>query len=349
LLIVVNDGHRPTPTSEILAHLNRIDSTLLDRAFFMIAAGTHSEPTAAHYTKIFGDFYDRLKDRLSFHDAHDKSRMRSIGVDHLGGEVWLNNALFEYDRVMLISSVEPHYFAGYTGGRKSILPGLADFKAIERNHNLANSLQAAPLKLGGNPVAEHMAAVLDMLGAEKYFGIQVVIDAHKKLAGAFFGDLKTSFEGAVEYSAGMYGHRVPKPYDVVICELLPPLDGNLYQLQKALENCQPAVKDGGTILLVSECKNGVGSDHFFNLAQTWDRDKNVAAGGQLHFGSHKLSRVNAISKRINVRLYSSLPADKPRQVFYEPVDDIQPLLTDLLTEQKAAAIVYDSGNTVLTT
>ncbi len=349
LLIVINDGHRNTPTPRILSLLREIDPAIVDNADYVIAAGTHDAPSDEHYMKIFGEHHDRLRPRSRYHDARDYSRMRKIGVDWFNKEVWVNSALFDYENIMMISSVEPHYFAGFTGGRKSVLPGLADFATIERNHNQANSLEAAPLKIAGNPVAEHMASVLDIMGAEKFFGVQGVIDAHKNLSGVFFGDLKTAFETAVEFSMGIYAHKITERYDAVICELLPPLDNNLYQIQKALENCQPAVKDGGRIVLLSACKGGVGSEHFFQLASGWDSEKNVAKDGELHFGSHKLSRVNTIGRRIDVCVYSTLPAKTLQRVFYQRLDDIHGFLGEKKPEGYRIAIVRDAGHTVLTT
>ena len=164
LLFVINDGHRNTPTPRLLELIEQYDSAIVEKADFLVAAGTHGQPSEAHYQKIFGRYHDRLRPKSEFHDCHDRARMKKIGTDWFDADVWVNEKLFEYDDIVIISSVEPHYFAGYTGGRKSILPGLADFKTIERNHNQANSLDAAPLKVKGNPVAEHMAAVLDMLG-----------------------------------------------------------------------------------------------------------------------------------------------------------------------------------------
>ncbi len=348
-LFVINDGHRNTPTPVMLSLLEKIQPEIIDRADYIIAAGTHGQPTEAHYRKIFGDYHDRLKARSEFHDCHDYTRMRKIGTDWFGKDVYVNQKVFEYEDIIMFSSVEPHYFAGFTGGRKSILPGLADFATVERNHNQANSLDAAPLKVEGNPVAEHMAAVLDMLGAERFFGIQGVIDAHKNLAGIFFGDLKSVFEEAMVFSRQMYANEVKEKYDVVVCEILPPLDASLYQLQKALENCQPAVRDGGTIILLSDCHAGVGSEHFFELACGWDSEKNVAKDGQLHFGSHKLSRVNAIGKRIDVRVHSTLPAETVERVFYKAMDDVQGFLDKLKDRECRLAVVRDAAHTVLTT
>lgn len=350
-LVVVNDGYRHTPTRTILDWLNQIDQTFLDRAHYLVSTGAHAAPTAEHYKRIFGDHHRRIADRISYHDAGDLSSMTRVGEDRFGKDVWLNTEVLKAEQVVVIGSVEPHYFAGYTGGRKSIFPGLTDLATIERNHNLANSLEAAPLRLAGNPVAEHLEELMELTDQTRFFGIQVVTDARQRMAGVFCGPLSSAFEDAAGLASSVFTHTVDPKYDAVLCELLPPLDSNLYQVQKALENCQAAVADGGSAIVVAACEEGVGSDHFFNLAAGWDRDKNVPLDGRPAFGSHKLSRVNAMSKRIGVRLHSALAQELPRRVFFEPVDDIdQYLNTEMENRQSLSlAVVHDAGHTILKT
>ncbi len=348
-LIVVNDAYRETPTAVILAWLNRLDRHLLDRSSVLVATGTHPSPTDRQYEQILGEFLPRVGDRLSAHDAGDSSSMVKLGVDSLGGDIRVNRALAEHERLLIIGSVEPHYFAGFTGGRKSIFPGLADLATIERNHNLANSLEAAPLRLRGNPVAEHLESLMSTLEPERFFGIQVVRDAESPTASVFCGRLDVAFAEAVQKAEAVFARRVNDPYDIVICEVLPPLDRNLYQVQKALENCHRAVRDGGLIVLVSCCREGVGSPHFYDLAAEWDADKNVAVDGQHHFGSHKLSRVNAIGRRIRICIQSTLPDDVVRRVFYEPLDIVEELLyiDGSVGQDIRIAVAHDAGNIVL--
>lgn len=349
LLIIVNDGYRNTPTATILQWLDRLNSDVIDSAQYLIATGVHDAPTEEHYRKIFGPFWQRVRANVSYHDAHDQASMTALGADSLGGEIWLNSAVLQYKKILVISSVEPHYFAGFTGGRKAIFPGLTDFATIARNHNLANSLEAAPLKLEGNPVAEHLDSLMAMLDADRFFGIQIVTDSKRQIAGLFFGRLDIAFKNAAPVAEKIYSCQVSKRYNAVICEVLPPLDKNLYQAQKALENCQSAVRDGGTIIIVSACEEGVGSEHFFQLADKWDRQTNRARNGGQHFGSHKLSRVIAIGKRIDVRLYSTLPDEVARRVFYEPLDNLQFFLYSIgkECENYHLVVVHDAANMVL--
>lgn len=349
VLVVVNDAYRHTPTAQILDWLDREDPALLDRARFIIATGSHPPATDAHLSTIFGRHLTRIRSRVSSHVGTEQGSLHEVGRDSFGQPVLVNKALFESNRVLIIGSVEPHYFAGYTGGRKSLVPGLLDLAGIERNHNLANSMAAAPLKLAGNPVAEHLDALLDLLPLERVMSIQLVV-AGDRLAGLFIGEVRESFDRAAALAKELFAHPVTRPYDVVLCELLPPLCRNLYQTQKALENCQMGVADGGAAIVIAPCDEGVGSSYFFELADLWDREKNQPIDGLPRFGSHKLSRVNAIGRRIDVRLYSGLSVGDIRRVYYEPVGDLEGYLRERAAMRPGlrVAVVHDAGNTVLT-
>jgi nickel-dependent lactate racemase len=315
----------------------------------VIATGIHGSPTDNHLIEIFGPLLDRVRSRVAWHDARDILSMRAVGNDSFGETVYLNDAVFQADTVLAIGSVEPHYFAGYTGGRKSLFPGLCDFATTERNHNLANSLDAQPMRLDGNPVAEHLASLLRLIDTERVVTIQAVQDISHQLAGIAMGSLERAFHEMVTTARKFYGHAVGDPYDVVVCEMNPPLDSNLYQGQKAIENSQHAVADSGAIVLVSACYEGIGSEHFFALADNWDPQRNEPRDGHFSYGSHKLSRMNAMSRRIHIHLYSDVPAADARRVFYEPIEDLSEFLENEAKGkgQFRLAVVHDAGHTVV--
>jgi nickel-dependent lactate racemase len=346
-LVIVNDGYRNTPTAKILNWLAEISPLVIDRATFLIATGAHSAPTDQHLQTIFGDLYGRVKSRVHYHDAKNGDSMVAVGKDRFGETVWLNKLFAEHERVIVIGSVEPHYFAGFTGGRKGIFPGICDYKTIERNHNLADSLAAQPMKLDHNPVATHLDSLLDLIDLSKVFSIQVVMDSTDTIAGIFCGNLRDSFHEAAEMARQIYACAFEEPYDVTLCELLPPLDDNLYQVQKALENCQSSVRDGGACIVVAACKGGIGSEHFYKLADIWDRARNRPNDGVARFGSHKLSRVNAINGRVLVGLYSELPIKTCRHVFYEKIDNLERYIHARLGSGGRIAVVRNAGHTVL--
>ena len=347
-LVVVNDGHRPTPTPQILEWLDKFAPGFLNRARIVVACGTHGQPSPEHLDKIFGRFLERLQGRYTWHDCNDLGSVVKVGVDHFGKDVFVNRAAVDATRVLIVTSSEPHYFAGFTGGRKSFFPGLADRATIERNHNLANSLDCAPLRLKGNPMAEHLKEMLGLLDVDKLFSIQLVVDAGRRIGSIFCDRIDRAFAEAVRASRALYETKVDYSYDLVLAEILPPLDKSLYQIQKGLENTQSVVRDGGTVAVVADCHGGVGQQSFVDLASLWDRAGNRPLDGVAHFGSHKLSRVNAMTRRIDVRLKSELPPHIPRQVYYEPVDDLQELVDAAGSRGGARmAVVHDAAHTVL--
>ena len=354
ILFIVNDAHRSTPTARILDWLFALAPDIMAQADFLVACGTHDAPDIVQYEKIFGSRYAEINSRVSYHDCRDRNNFTEIGIDQFDQPVFINSRIFGYEQLVIINSVEPHYFAGYTGGRKSFCPGLADFDTIERNHNLANSLECVPTRLLGNPMAEHLENILELAFAyspliKNALALQVVYDSQKTIGAISVGDIKAAFAEAVTLAESMYLHKTATPYDAVFMEILPPLDNSVYQAQKALENNQMAVADKGYAFVISACYDGIGSPHFFKLADNWDRETNQPKDGKKQFGSHKLSRVNAIGKRIHACLYSQADPDDVKKVFYEPVNDIQTIINEL-THQKQMrriAVVRDAGHVVL--
>ncbi len=174
-------------------------------------------------------------------------------------------------------------------------------------------------------------------------------DSGGRIGASFCGGLEESFDRAVDYAQTLYARQVDRPFDAVLCEILTPLDKNLYQAQKGLENCQPAVRDGGAAIVVSQCEEGVGSKFFFDQAGLWDRATNEPKDGILRFGSHKLGRVNLMTRRIGVMVHSMLPEEIVRRVFYEPIRDVQSFIDQQIAKNPKfrLAVVHDAGHTVL--
>jgi len=343
-LFVVNDAYRPTPTGMVLDWLTETGK-LNKNAKFLISTGCHRSPDSYQMKEIFGGLYDSLRKRIIVHDAHDVNNMVPVGEDPLRGEVLLNRNYAQADKVVVIGSVEPHYFAGFTGGRKSIFPGLCDYDTIVRNHKLATSPDAAPLKLAGNPVDEHLCSLMKLIPTGGIFSIQLVQGEKGEIAAVFCGDIYESFERAKERSSGLFGIEVEDKYDLLLAEVRPPLDGNLYQLQKSLENCQSVVRDGGKIILFSPCREGIGEDSFYRLSEKWDPDKERASND--NFGIHKLRRVYDIGCRIDVRLFSELPGGVPDKVFFNSMKELQPIFDNFIEKNMHVCLVHDAGHTVM--
>ncbi len=348
-LFVVNDAYRHTPTEKILGWLKET-GRINDRAKFIVATGSHELPNAEQFRAIFGSLYDTLKDRITAHNSRDRSSLTKMGEDCDGFPVYVNNHLAEAKRVVIIGSVEPHYFAGFTGGRKAIFPGLCDYETIVRNHARAVSFEASPMKLKGNPVHEHLNSLMNLVLHKDIFSIQIVSIPGGEIAGIFCGRVDDSFSKAKDLASKIFGFTSEKPYDILLAEVRAPLDCNLYQLQKSLENCQGAVRDSGSILLFSPCHEGIGSQSFYALADRWQSGEVPLDPGQDSFGIHKLSRVKKISERVNVFLYSKLKTGVSDKVYFKSMNKPQAIIDDMAKKELKikAALVRDAGQTVLT-
>ena len=322
-LVVINDAFRPTPSGTVLSHIKKYYPDF--EADYIVACGNHPSPDDDEVATIFEGFERPDSSALFFHDSRDDDSMVPVG-EMDGQPLLLNKKLFDYPAIIIIGSVEPHYFAGYTGGRKSLIPGLCDIESTRRNHALAVSLEAKPMRLKGNPVAENLERLLDLTELPPLFSIQIVSGRNRRILGSFCGELKNSFAEAVAFSEQVYAFGFDRQFDLVIAEMLPPLDHNLYQMQKAIENCAEAVRDGGTLVAVSSCQEGIGNNEFYKLAVKLQNEEMVLSQAQRShppLGMHKLSRIVEMSKRISVKALTGLKQEIVEQVFLEPAVSLE--------------------------
>ena len=288
LLCIVNDATRPTKTCAVLnvlrKHLQNTD------IHFLIATGAHRTPTNAELRRIFGEYYLTHQHRILVHDARDEETMVYFGKTRYGNELWLNKALKEYEKILIIGSVEPHYFAGFTGGRKSILPGVAAYRTIEQNHKHALSTHAKPISLNNNPIHEEMIDCMNMLGDKLIFSIQIVLDKDQNIFAAYSGSIDRTFETATRIATKLYRAEIPTRADIVVSVAQKPFDMNLYQSLKAIEHGRLALREGGILIIISACPEGLGPSSFSRLFRDHDSLEKAATNAQV---SYKLGDHNA--------------------------------------------------------
>ncbi|QLC51185.1 nickel-dependent lactate racemase [Methanolobus zinderi] len=324
LLILVNDATRPTPTAKVLLEMR---DTLRDHkdVRFLVATGAHRGPTEEEFRCIFGEVYDEFRDRIFVHDARKDEDMEFLGISSNGTEMYLNKMVKESKNIIPIGSVEPHYFAGYTGGRKSFLPGVASYKTIEMNHKHALSDAAQPLAVKENPVAEDMDDAMKLLKDLNIFSIQTVLTADHGLYAMIAGDLFRTFDIAVEKANEVFGARCKRKGNIVLTAAPYPMDIDLYQSQKALENGKLALEEGGVIILVSKCRDGVGDDTFLDLLCSSKRCKDVMdrieEGYKL--GYHKAAKMAQIGIYAEMWAVSDLDDDILEKAKLKPYKNIQ--------------------------
>lgn len=332
LLVIVNDQTRPTPTRLVLEAIESIlDET---DTSFIIATGVHRGPTDEEYRQIFGDrLYEKYCARIMVHDAR-RDEMVYLGTSRAGTEMYVNKAGVEADRILAIGSVEPHYFAGYTGGRKSFLPGIASYRTIEQNHEHAMEPGAKSLALEGNPVHEDMIDALHVVKKE-IFSIMTVLDRNHSIYAVTAGDIYGAFEEAIDRAEEVFVAEITKKAEVVVTAAKYPMDIDLYQSQKAIDNGKLALADGGIMILVSSCRDGVGEYAFVKLLSSADTPggvfEEIKKGYKL--GYHKAGKMAEIFLRGEVRAFTGLSDELLESIFITPEHDLQKAIDRALDEK----------------
>ncbi len=342
LLLIINDATRPTPTPAMLtALMPRFERAGIrdEMITILVATGAHRALKESELPQLLGAWTERLKGRLVSHVATDEESLVEIATTRNGTPITLNKLLFTCGRIIATGSVEPHYFAGFTGGRKAFLPGIAGYRTIEANHKLAISDNARALALEGNPVHEDMMDALPHIKAP-IFSLMTVLNKEQEVVAATGGDLIASFEEAVEVAKKVFCVEIPQRADVVVSVAKFPMDINLYQAQKAIDNGAFAVKDGGTLILVASCREGIGGEEFARLLSSSSSPNDALE--KIHrtyqLGYHKAAKMAAVLKRITVMALTDLDATTIRSLFLEPVDDLNEAVSKALDRARARRV-----------
>jgi len=274
-------------------------------------------------------------------DKKKKEDLVYVGSTSNGTQMWINKAAYEAGAIIPIGSVEPHYFGGYTGGRKSFLPGIAGYKTIEQNHKLVLEPGAEALKLQGNPVHEDFMEAMDTLSSKPIFSIQTVLDGERRLYAATSGDIHKSFDKAISYAKEVFCVSVKEKADIVVSVAPYPMDVDLYQAQKALDNGKLALKENGILILVAKCRTGIGSKTFYDLLASSDSSDEILKmiKKEYKLGYHKAAKMAEIDRWAKMWGVTDLGPEVLRNVFIRPFPSIQEAIDEALKEKGSGAKV----------
>jgi nickel-dependent lactate racemase len=340
ILFLVNDATRPTPTAKVLKILHPMIKNKNTR--FLVATGMHRAPTEEEYEEIFGDLRHELKDRIFAHDSKKSEDMVFLGTSKNGTEMSVNKMAVEAHKIVIIGSVEPHYFAGYTGGRKSFLPGVASYKTIEQNHKLALKSSAKALSLEGNPVHEDMEDAIQIIKDKEIFAIMTVLDRHERIYAATAGDITESLKAAIDKAHRVFSVEIKEKADIVVAVAPYPMDIDLYQSQKALDNGKLALNDNGILILVSKCRMGVGSDTFVKLLSSCQTPQDTLdkIDKEFKLGYHKAAKMAEIARWAQMWAVTSLPDDLMESIFIRPFHTLQDAIDAAIAEKGEEKILF---------
>jgi len=272
VLFVVPDATRRTACGQVINLLVRrliANGTAPHEMAVIFATGIHRAATEEEKHEILTPFIAQRIKTLD-HNPRDLMHIMRVGETAVGITVELNRALTEYDHVVLIGGASFHYFAGFTGGRKLICPGLASAKTISATHKLAFDCEKHDRRAGvgtglldSNPV--HEAFVDAASFARPAFAITTIVNDEGDAIDLYCGDWLASHRAACDAYAGRNTIRIPEKRDLVIVSCGGwPYDINMIQAHKALEAASQACNDGGTIVLLAECSEGLGHNDFLN-------------------------------------------------------------------------------------
>jgi nickel-dependent lactate racemase len=330
--VIFSDITRATPYRillpvllEELAHLPKNHVT------FYCALGTHRPATGEELVEILGEEIAHTY-RVVQNDASDLQRHTLAGITRSGNRVLLDREVLGADLRILTGFIEPHFFAGFSGGGKALMPGMAHLDTIRYNHSIAH-LEDTGARWGitdGNPLWEEIMEAAELAGPS--FLLNVTLNGGKEITGVFAGDLRTAHREGTDFARNTAMIRLENPYDLVLTSNSGyPLDLNVYQSVKGMSAAERIVKKGGAIIIAAECWDGIpsGSDYETILESVGSpqemmefikaHEPSLKDTWQVYFQA-------MIQEKAEVYLYSGLEHEVAGKCLLKPVDDIGALV-----------------------
>ena len=349
IAIITSDITRPMPTYVVMpalleelyaAGVKKEDITLV------FALGSHRSHTEEEKKKLAGEM---AYGEICCVDG-DNTDCVHMGETAHGTPVDIVRAVAEADRRICLGNIEYHYFAGYSGGAKAIMPGVSTRAAIQANHSMMVDELACAGNISSNPLRKDIEEAADICGVD--FILNVVLDEHKKIIRAVAGDVTKAHREGCKFLDTLYQKRIAEKADIVlVSQGGAPKDLNLYQTQKALDNAKHAVKDGGTVILIGSCKEGLGEKTFetwmLEAKQPKELIERVRADFQL--GGHKAAAIAMVLARAEIYLVSDLEADFVENIFMKPFGSVQEAFDAAMKKHgpDAAVLVMPYGGSTL--
>jgi lactate racemase len=351
VVIVVNDGTRPMPSAQVLPPLlAELDHVPRDRITLLVATGTHRANTPAELDEMLGPALARGY-RVVNHDARDDAALVYLGTSARGHPIFLNRLYMEASVKIVTGFVEPHFFAGFSGGPKPVMPGLAGLATVLCNHGprMIAHPNATFGVLEGNPIHEEQREIT--LRTRPTFSLNVVLNKRHQLTGVWAGEMMAVHAAGVAFVRATAMQTVSREYDVVLTTNSGyPLDQNLYQSVKGMAAAARALRQGGAIVLAAECADGLpahgtyatllreATDPAALLARVEAAPTPLPDGWQAQIQAQ-------IQHTAAVYLYSSLSDEAARWALLAPCHDIGAQVRSLLAARgpEARLLVLPEG------
>ncbi len=328
IVIIVSDITRPAPFAILLKTiLQELISYGIPQSaiHIQVANGTHRKMTESEMRYHYGNW---VVDNFSIAN-HD---CRAVDLVHLGAlasgnELYVNKRVAEADFIITIGVISPHYFAGFGGGRKSVLPGISGYETVRHNHSNIIHHYAALGNLEGNKIHLEMTEAAAKVGID--FTVQSILNHEKKLVQCFAGSLNDAFYEGVKFFNENNSVKFSEKADAVIVSVGGyPKDINFYQSQKALNSTIDLVKEGGTVILVTESRENMGQDEMekqLRKANTVD-DLFKVDQKDIQIGGHRAFATGRLLKQADILVISSMDPELVKAVHFIPAESVEEAL-----------------------
>ncbi|HEX5703303.1 MAG TPA: nickel-dependent lactate racemase [Pyrinomonadaceae bacterium] len=354
VLIVASDATRATGSAQII---NLLVRRLIQFGVFpsdiavIFATGIHRAVRDHEKAELLTPFIAQ-RIRTIHHDAQDHRNLVQIGLTDHGTPIEVNSALKEFSKVILTGAVGFHYFAGFTGGRKSICPGLASARTIEATHMLALDFERGGRRAGvgsgllkGNAVSEECERVAALINPA--FLVNTIVDERGRPEQVFAGDWRTAHERACEAYTATHSQTIAEKRDLVIVSCGgAPYDINMIQAHKALDMAAHACVDGGTIVLLAECSDGLGRPDFLKWFEAED-SRALETRLREHYEVNGQTAWALLTKteRFRIHIVTELPEPDVRRMRMVPASSIESVLAEI--PQTATGYLMPRGAALL--
>lgn len=335
--IIFSDVTRATPYHIILpALLKELDHVDQQNIILFCATGTHRPAPPDELATILGREFAG-KYRIVQNDTNDRSQYMHAGNTSSGNQIYLNAELAACDLKILTGFIEPHFFMGFSGGGKAVMPGMAYIDTIRYNHSIS-MLENENARWGitsGNPLWEDVHEAVDLLS--DLFLLNITLNKRREISGVYAGDLRRAHKQGCIFAKKTAMAPVDEPYDLVITSNSGyPLDLNIYQSVKGMSAAMQVVKKGGDILIATECWDGIPENTDFarmlaavdNIDDLYDHVKMNEKDFQ---DTWQIFYEVLIQRWANVHLYTDkLDDDTVRKALFSPVQDPEALIREIL-------------------
>lgn len=349
IVIITSDITRPVPSKIIIPRLlDELGKAGVkdEDVTIVFGLGSHRKQTEEEQKSLVGEeVYSRVKCVDS-----DSEDCVHLGVCRNGTPVDIFRTVAEADRRILVGNVEYHYFAGYSGGMKAIMPGVSSRAAIQANHKNMIHSGAFAGNLKDNPVRDDIEETADFISVD--FILNVALDDHKRIAFAAAGHPVEAHRKACAFLDKIYKKKVKKAADIVIVSTGGyPKDINLYQAQKSIDNVKHIVRKGGIMIVAASCREGYGSDVFGKWINTYSTPRERIEEIQKHFelGGHKSAALAMVQENCDIYLVTDMEDKLVKKANMVPFHNLQQAVDAALTRmgEKAAVYVVPVGGSTL--